>query len=145
MSFVKFTVFVWQPFQFTYNFTIYFYYFNILNAIRTCFVLAQNLITSLINFNSNDAISCQMSWTYFLSFSIVIIKGVFVWKILQTFAQINTTFLKTSISDECGVKINFQSHISKLVDFPKWSKIFIEFSDFSEFKESDKSLKHQLG
>ena len=93
----------------------------------------------------------------FLSFSIVIIKGMFVWmkfsefslshqwKILQTFAQINSTFLKTSISDECGVKTNFQSHISKLVEFPKWSTIFIEFSDFSEFKESDKSLKHELG
>ena len=29
--------------------------------------------------------------------------------------------------------------------FPKWSRIFIEFSDFSEFGESDKLLKHELG
>ena len=72
-------------------------------------------------------------------------KGGVCLENFATFAQINTTFLKTSISDECGVKINFQSHISKLVEFPKRSKIFIEFSDFSEFKESDKSLKHQLG
>ena len=28
--------------------------------------------------------------------------------------------------------------------FPKWSRTFIEFSDFSEFRESDKSLKHEL-
>ena len=27
--------------------------------------------------------------------------------------------------------------------FPKWSRTFIEFSDFSEFGESDKSLKHE--
>ena len=31
------------------------------------------------------------------------------------------------------------------VVFPKWSRTFIEFSDFSEFREFDKSLKHELG
>ena len=29
--------------------------------------------------------------------------------------------------------------------FTKWSRIFIESSEFSEFMESDKSLKHDLG
>ena len=29
--------------------------------------------------------------------------------------------------------------------FPNWSRTFIEFNDFSEFRESDKSLKHKLG
>ena len=29
--------------------------------------------------------------------------------------------------------------------FPKWSRAFIESSEFSEFWESDKSLKHELG
>ena len=28
--------------------------------------------------------------------------------------------------------------------FPKWSRNFIEFSDFSKFRESDKSLKHEF-
>ena len=28
---------------------------------------------------------------------------------------------------------------------PKWRRTFIEFSEFSGFKESDKSLKHELG
>ena len=28
---------------------------------------------------------------------------------------------------------------------PKWSRTFIESIDFSEFTESDKSLKHELG
>ena len=28
---------------------------------------------------------------------------------------------------------------------PKWSRTFIEFGEFSEFQESDKSLKHELG
>ena len=30
-------------------------------------------------------------------------------------------------------------------DFPKWSRTFIEFPEFREFKESDKLLKHKLG
>ena len=29
--------------------------------------------------------------------------------------------------------------------FPKWSRTFIEFGEFSEFRETDKSLKHELG
>ena len=29
-------------------------------------------------------------------------------------------------------------------DFPEWINIFIEFSDFSEFRESEKSLNHEL-
>ena len=29
--------------------------------------------------------------------------------------------------------------------FPKWGRKFIEFSDFSEFRESDKSLKYVWG
>ena len=29
--------------------------------------------------------------------------------------------------------------------FPKWSRTFIEFSEFSEIREFDKSLKHELG
>ena len=29
--------------------------------------------------------------------------------------------------------------------FPKWSSTFIEISDFSTFKESDKTLKHKFG
>ena len=29
--------------------------------------------------------------------------------------------------------------------FPKWSRTFIEFSDFSKFMESDKHLEHELG
>ena len=29
--------------------------------------------------------------------------------------------------------------------FPKWSRPFMEFGKFSEFRESDKSLKHELG
>ena len=28
--------------------------------------------------------------------------------------------------------------------FPKWSRIFIEFRDFSKFRESYKSMKHEL-
>ena len=28
--------------------------------------------------------------------------------------------------------------------FPKWSRTFIEFSNFSEFRKFDKSLKHEL-
>ena len=30
-------------------------------------------------------------------------------------------------------------------DFPEWSITFIEFGDFSEFMESNKSLKPELG
>ena len=29
--------------------------------------------------------------------------------------------------------------------FPKWNRTFIEFSDFNKFRESDKSMKHELG
>ena len=29
--------------------------------------------------------------------------------------------------------------------FSKWSRPFIELSEFSEFRESDKSLNHKLG
>ena len=29
--------------------------------------------------------------------------------------------------------------------FPKWSRTFIDFSEFNEFRESDESLKHELG
>ena len=29
--------------------------------------------------------------------------------------------------------------------FPKWSRIFTEFNDFSKFRETDKSLRHELG
>ena len=29
--------------------------------------------------------------------------------------------------------------------FPKCRRIFIEFTEFSEFRKSDKSLKHELG
>ena len=29
--------------------------------------------------------------------------------------------------------------------FPKWSRTFIEFCEFNEFREADKSLKHELG
>ena len=29
--------------------------------------------------------------------------------------------------------------------FPKWSRTFIEFSDFNKFSEFDKSMKHELG
>ena len=29
--------------------------------------------------------------------------------------------------------------------FPKWSRTFTEFNDSSKFRESDKSLKHELG
>ena len=29
--------------------------------------------------------------------------------------------------------------------FPKWSRAFVKFSDFSEFRECDKSLNHELG
>ena len=29
--------------------------------------------------------------------------------------------------------------------FPKWNRAFIEFSEFSEIREFDKSLKHELG
>ena len=29
--------------------------------------------------------------------------------------------------------------------FPKWSRTFIEFSNFSEYKKSYKSLKQELG
>ena len=29
--------------------------------------------------------------------------------------------------------------------FPKWSRAVIKFSEFSEFVNSDKSLKHELG
>ena len=42
-------------------------------------------------------------------------------------------------------KEKFWIAISVIGGFPKWSRIFIEFSDFSEFGESDKSLKHELG
>ena len=35
--------------------------------------------------------------------------------------------------------------IKRIRDFLQWSRIFIEFSDFSEFRESDKSLNHELG
>ena len=34
--------------------------------------------------------------------------------------------------------------IVDIVVFPKCSRIFIELSDFSKFRESDKSLKHEL-
>ena len=30
-------------------------------------------------------------------------------------------------------------------DFPKWSKTFIELCKFHKFRETDKSLKHELG
>ena len=29
--------------------------------------------------------------------------------------------------------------------FPKWGRTFIDFSNFSEFRKFDKSLKHELG
>ena len=29
--------------------------------------------------------------------------------------------------------------------FPKWSRTFFEFSELSKLKESDKSLKHEIG
>ena len=29
--------------------------------------------------------------------------------------------------------------------FPKWSSSFIELSEFREFRESDKPLKHEFG
>ena len=29
--------------------------------------------------------------------------------------------------------------------FPKWSRTFLEFSEFGEFRESDKSLRHEMG
>ena len=29
--------------------------------------------------------------------------------------------------------------------FSKWSGTFIEFSEFSKFRESEESLKHELG
>ena len=29
--------------------------------------------------------------------------------------------------------------------FPKWSRTFIKFNDLSEFRESDRSLKHEFG
>ena len=29
--------------------------------------------------------------------------------------------------------------------FPKWSRTFIELSELGEFRESNKSLKHELG
>ena len=34
---------------------------------------------------------------------------------------------------------------SKTGVFPKWSRTFIELSKSSEFREYDKSLKHELG
>ena len=39
-------------------------------------------------------------------------------------------------------------HLSESIDVPaecKWNKAFIEFNDFSKFREFDKSLKHELG
>ena len=33
------------------------------------------------------------------------------------------------------------THVNRV--FPKWSRAFIKFGEFSEFKESEKSLKHE--
>ena len=38
-----------------------------------------------------------------------------------------------------------KSECSSIGPFPKWSRTFIEFSEFSKFRESDKSLMHELG
>ena len=42
-------------------------------------------------------------------------------------------------------KLMFAILVSDNGVFPKWSKSLIEFNDFSEFRESDKSLKYDLG
>ena len=41
-------------------------------------------------------------------------------------------------------KLSFKSSKNNGV-FPIWRRTFIEFSEFSEFREPDKSLKHKLG
>ena len=41
--------------------------------------------------------------------------------------------------------INFICFSKIMEFFLKWSRTFIEFNDFSEFRESDKSLKQKLG
>ena len=46
--------------------------------------------------------------------------------------QMTTSDFKKVIKENNGV-------------LPKWSRTFIEFSEFSKFRESDKSLKHELG
>ena len=46
--------------------------------------------------------------------------------------QMTTSDFKKGIKENNGV-------------LPKWSRTFIEFSEFSKFRESDKSLKHELG
>ena len=40
---------------------------------------------------------------------------------------------------------HFNAHVLFNRVLSRWSKTLIEFSDFSEFMESGKSLKHQLG
>ena len=43
------------------------------------------------------------------------------------------------------IKIISMSWYNRLMEFfPKWSRTLIEFSEFSKFRESDKSLKHEL-
>ena len=41
--------------------------------------------------------------------------------------------------------VNIYNTLRNMGVFPKWSRTFIEFSEFSKFRESDKSLKHELG
>ena len=60
--------------------------------------------------------------------------------------------------DDCSVLMtdtiacNLEKNILKLIlrnkgfrVVTKWSRIFIELIDFSDFRESDKPLKHELG
>ena len=69
-------------------------------------------------------------------------------------------YLRSGLSDEAGAtgpasfsyKYRIQIQAQNLGTqfrfirvFPKWSRTVIEFSDFSELRESDTSLKHELG
>ena len=47
---------------------------------------------------------------------------------------------------ECPKTVTYgMNSLNPMEFFPKWSRTFIEFSDFGELRESDKSLKHELG